>query len=83
MLQDFFQDDFTFKNIANTWLTYEQIRHGSDATPQGQEQVYNKPTTNSQVNEVQEPQVSGGLSTELKIGLGAVGLVALILLIKK
>ncbi|WP_425628536.1 hypothetical protein [Vibrio neptunius] len=85
MITDFLNnEDFTFTNIANTWLSYEAIKHGKDLNGQSQKEVYNKPTTNNQVNEVPDttaPQT--GLSTPVKIGLGVAAAVGLVLLVKK
>lgn len=83
MLDNFFKEGGAFESVAGAWLGYESIKHAQDASGQGQKEVYNKPTTNNQVNDVPNPNVPQGLSTELKIGLGAVGLLGLVLLIRK
>ncbi|MCC4786650.1 hypothetical protein AB6E39_00170 [Vibrio splendidus] len=83
MLDNFFKEGGAFESVAGTWLGYEAIKHGQDASGQGQQEVYNKPTTNNQVNDVPNVDTPKGLSTELKIGLGAVGLLGLVLLIRK
>jgi hypothetical protein len=84
MIGDFFSDGGSFEKMANTWLSYEQIRQGNDASGSNQQAVMNTPSTTAQTqydSALQGAPVVSGLSNELLIG-GVVGVLGVMLLAK-
>lgn len=77
---DNFLDDFSMKDLAGTWLQFEQIKRVGDATGQNQQEVYNTPNKTQQVNDTVQPNTESGLSMPVMVG-GAVAAVALLVLL--
>ncbi|ASF93713.1 putative uncharacterized protein [Vibrio anguillarum] len=80
---DDFLGDFQLKDAVGAWLANEQIKRVDDATGQSQSEVYNTPNKTQQVNGTVTTNATGGLSMPVLMGAGAVGLVLLVLLIRK
>ncbi|RQW61029.1 hypothetical protein [Vibrio viridaestus] len=88
LMENFFSDGGAFEKVANTWLSYENIRQQNDANGTNQAAMLNTPTTTAQVQNDPATQAAAsgtiaGMSTPMLIGLGVAGAVGLVLLIKK
>lgn len=87
MLDNVFGEGGVFSEIAGTYLEYERIQNGYDASGQSQQAVTDTPQKSNQVNEVANttnPASMGWLTKEVKLALGVgVAVVALVLVSKK
>ncbi|WP_330960017.1 hypothetical protein [Photobacterium sp. 53610] len=76
-----------FGKVAGTYLEYERIQHGVDASGQSQAQVMNQPEKENQVTQLnpQQPAPKGGLlaGPQMYYVMGGLAFVGLILLAKK
>ncbi|WP_311568399.1 hypothetical protein [Photobacterium arenosum] len=76
-----------FGKLAGTYLEYERIQHGVDASGKSQSAVINQPEKENQVTQLnpQQPAPSGGLlaGPQVYYVMGGLAFVGLILLAKK
>lgn len=88
LVDNFFDDGGAFEKVANTWLSYENIRQQNDANGSNQDSVLNTPSTTTQTQNDAATQIAksgtlAGMSTTTLLMFGGVGIVGLFLLLKK
>jgi hypothetical protein len=83
MFDDFLENDGAFDKLFGAALAWERVQHQADASGQGQQQVFNQPTTAAPVSDPKPASIESGLSMPVMVGAGVVGVALLVILLRK